>query len=175
MRVRTSICAAAVALMALLAAGCGGGADDAETTAWADKICGSYVSFRETLTAAVPTTSAPDHAQQVQQLSVFAENVVAAAQEAIAGIDTAGAPDVDGAAAVAATLTQRMTQIQTTFAAAKAQIEAARDQEALAQSIVPLQELAHLPDPTSELTANADLRRAVDAAPSCQRLRASGG
>ncbi|MFC5994544.1 hypothetical protein ACFQE5_10010 [Pseudonocardia hispaniensis] len=173
MRVRSSIGAATVAL-SLLTAGCGG-SGDAETIAWAGTVCGSYVSFREALTAAAPTATAADHAQQVRQLSAFADNAVLAAQRAIADIGAAEAPAVDGAADFAATLTRRLTQIQTTFATAKIQIEAAPDQTALAQSIAPLQNLTNLPDPTEDLAANAELRQAVDAAPNCQRLRAGSG
>jgi hypothetical protein len=174
MRTSTSSSVAAVLLTVLLAAGCSSATDDAATSAWAGKLCGAYLSFRDAVAAAAPTSVPADHDEQVALLGTFAGTAATAAQGSVNEIGAAGVPDVDGAAALAAAFTQRMTLLQTTFATAQTRIGEAPDRDALEQAVAPLQSLSNLPDPTTDLITSADLRRGVDAAPNCQKLRSAG-
>ncbi len=165
------------AVLAVLLAGCGRA--DGDAGAWADKVCGAMLGFRDGISAAAPRAAATDPTSRARQLSDFTGNALAAVKAARNDLDAAGAAPVEGGTDVIATLTERMTRIQTAFATAKAQVDAVNPADpgadaALLAAVSPLQSLTNLPDPAAALAANPDLRAAVDAAPRCQQLRGSG-
>lgn len=173
MRLPRSAGACGVAVAVLLTA-CGRDGDDA--LAWSNKVCGVMVDFRNAIYAAAPDGTAADVAVRARQLSEFTGKALASTRTALADLAAAGAAPVQGGDAVIATLKERITRIQTTFATVKSHVDAVdpaapQADTALVAAVAPLQSLTELPDPTAQLAANPDLQMAVDAAPNCQALR----
>jgi hypothetical protein len=158
------------------AAGCGGGTD---AIAWTDEVCGALTGFTDAVTTQ-PRLDASDPVAAVQGLGDYLGSTATALQASISTLDAAGASPVEGGDEYVSRLREALTQIRTSFDAARTQLvqvdtsSAASMTAALPAAVAPLQELTDLADPTEGLRANDELRTAAEQAPNCQRLRGPG-
>jgi hypothetical protein len=178
MRTRRFSWTLASTLALLVAAGCGGSGAGTETVAWTDGVCGALTGFTDVVTTQ-PQIDPADPVGAVRGVSDYLGSTAEALQRSISALDAVGTSPVDGGDEYVARLRDALTQIRTSFDAARTQLTGldasnpASLATALPAAFAPLQELHNLPDPTEGLRANDELRAASEQAPNCQQLRSS--
>ncbi|NMI01258.1 hypothetical protein [Pseudonocardia acidicola] len=177
----------------LVAAGCGssvagtpqpaaapsaGAAAPADAVAWTDKVCGAVLQFADAASAK-PNITTSDPAAAVKGLSDYLGRAGTALQGSIDSLGRVGPSPVQGGDVIVANLTDTLTKIKTSFDTARTKIDEVDTSDPQAMStavpaaVAPLQELSKLPNPTAGLENNAELNRAAEQAPNCQKVRAT--
>lgn len=163
-------------LVVLATAGCGGGGN---AVAWTDEVCGAIAGFTTAATTQ-PDLNSTDPVAMVRGIEEYLGSAATALDTSINRLKAAGKSPVDGGDEYVARLTDALTQIRTSFNAARTQLAAVDTSSvesvsaALPAAVAPLQELSNLEDPTAGLRDSAELRAATEQAPNCKQLRATG-
>jgi hypothetical protein len=177
MRTRSFSCT--VAVLAVLAAGCGGdAAASEEAVAWTNQVCGALTGFTQAATTS-PRIDPADRVAAVQEVTRYLGSTSEALQRSLTELDAVGASPVEGGDEYVGRLREALRGIRTGFESARTQLAAVdvSDPRALATAVpaatAPLQELRNLPDPTEGMRANEELRRASEQAQNCRELRST--
>lgn len=173
MRLGRGLAALTVALGLTTITACGGGSGD--PVAWTDSVCGALLKFGEAAKKQ-PTFDSSDPASAVNALDGYLGNLVTAANSSIDSIKAAGPSPVKGGDEFATGLTRSLTDVKTSFQAARDQIaeidtaDPASIATALPAAIEPLNKIDQLPDPLDSVQGNAELDAAAAKAPNCKAL-----
>jgi len=157
----------------------GGAAPITDPVAWTDKVCCSLLPLQQALST-TPRVDQNDPTATVKALSDFLGKSEGAIDQAVSGLDAAGASPVHGGDDVVTKIKSTLTTVRTSFDQAKTAIDKIDPSNptslitALPQAVAPLQDLSKLKDPTTDLQANPELDAAAAKAPNCQALKKSG-
>ena len=179
-RVRAAVLLAPVAVLALVAAGCGSSSDKKANEAYADSVCTAVATWQEQVKTIATTFSAPISKASLQNKIAQAE---AATKTLATQIKAVPAPNTSDGQAAKKQIDQLATELANTVNSAKsavAQLPADASATSVAAALVPLapqvQSLASTAESTvkSLQTAGGSLADAFKSTKSCKNLSASG-
>ncbi|GAA0943915.1 hypothetical protein [Pseudonocardia zijingensis] len=177
MRTRRVSCT--IAVLAALAAGCGGAAPSADAVAWTNQVCDALAGFTRAATSS-PRIDRADPVAAVQELSRYLGATSEELQRSLTDLDAVGPSPVDGGDAYVGRLEEALRGIRAGFDSARTQLAAvdvsdpAQLATAVPAALAPLQELRDLPAPTEGMRENGGLSAASEQAESCRGLRTTG-
>jgi hypothetical protein len=176
-------CSSSVTGTPLAATSSGAGATALPATSdpvvWMNRVCGSLLSFQQTLKTAPPTTG-DDPTATATSISAFLGSSEAAIDKSLADLDAAGPSPVAGGDAAVIKLKSTLATIRSSFDRTKTALDkidptdAVQVASTLPTVFVSLAELVKIQDSTADLRKNPALQAAAAQAPNCQDLKTSG-
>ena len=151
-----------------------------DPVAWADKICGSLLTFVRPALAQPNFTGAADLAAIKTLLSDYLGSIVTGIEQGRSQLQAAGASPVTGGDDARTKIDALLTKLQTDMTSAKAKVDAADPnnpaafQTALQDAEKALGEI-NTTDGLGDINASPRLNKAAEQAKSCQDLKAQVG
>ena len=180
---------ALVAALALAAAGCGGGSDEAEQlegtppAEWVTTVCGALDDWQtslQTKAQGLPqeVLQADSPADAKERITTFLDEVVDETQAMVDEVDAAGKPAVDAGERVRTAIHARLLKVKAAFESARSRVEDVPTDNPLAfqQQLTQIgQDLAQQGQALGDVLASADAAPLRDAIQDTERCQSFNG
>jgi hypothetical protein len=144
--------------------------------AWADEVCAALLPVSDAAAGPPHVKWSGEPELLAEQLSEYYDRLEAETGRAIPRIAAAGPAPVRDGRDVTRPLTDRLTELRSTFADAKVRadsldtLDPLRFAAGLPAALAPLRELAPLRNPTADLRRSPELDQAIERAVTCRRI-----
>jgi hypothetical protein len=173
------ICAAAVAVLSLLGAGCGGGGGEPSASEWADSVCTSIADWRAGLTGLTQFEGVPTK-EDIQARIDDAEGATTDLADELRSI---GAPSTETGQEAQTQVESLADMLETEVGSIKEEVDELAESSSLQQFIAGLTQLGprvmavmteaqETVDRVRELSPRGELQEAIEDSEACQGLSA---